>query len=450
MIARRIPKASLTAISLALVLTPTTALAQETANRASAPQARIASNLDRNYASLEGLYKDIHAHPEVGFQEKRTSTILAAQMRRLGFAVTEGVGGTGIVAILRNGNGPTIMVRTEMDALPMEEKTGLPYASKAKQIVDGKESFVAHSCGHDVHMTWWIGTAQALAAMRDSWKGTLVFVGQPNEENVGGAKAMLADGLFTRFPKPDFAFAAHTSNLPAGTLFIKAGTSSAAADSFEITFHGRGGHGSMPSSTIDPVVIGAHFVTDVQTVISREKDAAAFGVVTVGAFQAGTVANIIPDDAVLKINLRSHSAEVQKLLRDGVERTAKASAELAKAQPPSIRYLGGVAALVNDTGLAARINGALAPAFGSRLTFVPASVPPASAGEDFAEYVIAGVPSLMMGIGSFDPAMIADYKQRGAALPVNHSPYYAPQPEPTIRAGVLALALAVIEVAHPR
>jgi hippurate hydrolase len=339
------------------------------------------------------------------------------------------------------------MVRAEMDALPMEEKTGLPYASKAKQIVDGKESFVAHSCGHDVHVTWWLGTAEALVAMKDAWKGTLVFIGQPSEETVGGARAMLADGLFTRFPKPDFAFAAHTSNMPAGMVFVKAGTSSAASDSYEITFHGRGGHGSMPSETIDPVVIGAHFVSDVQTVISREKDAAAFGVVTVGAFQAGTVANIIPDQAVLKVNLRSHSANIRTLLKDGVERTANAASAMAKAPAPTLRYLGGTAAMVNDPELAKRISMILAPTFGKQLVSVPTSAPPAPASEDFSEFADAGVPSLMLGVGSFEPAMIADYKERGQPLPVNHSPYYAPQPEPTIRAGVMALSLAVVEVA---
>jgi hippurate hydrolase len=411
---------------------------------------RISSVLDRGYPALDALYKDIHAHPEVGFQERRTAALLAARMRKLGFTVTEGVGGTGVVAVLRNGEGPTVMVRAEMDALPMEEKTGLPYASKAKQVVDGKESFVAHSCGHDVHVTWWVGTAEALVAMRDAWKGTLVFVGQPSEETVGGARAMIADGLFTRFPKPDFAFAAHTSNMPAGVIFVKAGVSSSAADSYEITFHGRGGHGSMPSATIDPIVIGARFVSDVQTVISREKDAAAFGVITIGSFQAGTVANIIPDDAVVKVNLRSHAAAVQQVLKDGVVRTANASAAMAKAPPPSIKPLSGTPALVNDPDLAKRMADKLMPTFGKRLIFVPATVPPASASEDFSEIAEAGIPSLMFGIGSFDPVMIADYQQRGQPLPVNHSPYYAPQPEPTIRAGVTALALSVLAVAAPR
>jgi hippurate hydrolase len=435
---------------LVLVALPSSGMTEESGSQIAARQSRIVALLDQKYPDLDALYKDLHANPELGFQEKRTARILAARMRRLGFAVTDGVGGTGVVAILRNGTGRTIMVRTEMDALPMEEKTGLPYASKASQMVDGRRTPVAHSCGHDVHMTSWIGTAEALIAMRDAWKGTLVFVGQPAEEGGGGAKAMIADGLFTRFPKPEFGFAAHSNNLPAGTLFIKDGTTSSASDSLEIVFYGRGGHGSMPSATIDPIVIGAHFVTDVQTVISREKDAAAFGVITVGVFQAGTTANIIPDEAVVRVNLRSHAPEIRSLLREGVERTAKSSAMLAKAPPPTIRYLGGAAAVVNDQALVKHISAALAPVFGSRLTVVPAYLPPFPASEDYSEFIEAGVPSLYMGVGSFDPAMIADFKKRGQALPVNHSPFYAPQPEPTIRSAVMALTLAVIEVAQPR
>ncbi len=291
-----------TALLFAALAATLPVFAQASELDVSAAKARIDAILDKSYDGLERIYKDIHAHPEVAFQETRTASLLAEKMRKLGFEVTEKVGKTGIVAIFRNGSGPTVLIRTELDALPMEEKTGLPYASRAKQIVDGEESFVAHSCGHDVHMAWWVGTAQTLLALRDQWHGTLMFIGQPAEERVVGAKAMLDDGLFTRFPKPDYGFAAHVTNQPVGIVVVKAGTATSAADTVEVIFHGRGGHGSMPSATIDPIVIGAHFVSDVQTIISREKDAGEFGVITVGSFQAGSVPNIIPDRAILKLD----------------------------------------------------------------------------------------------------------------------------------------------------
>ncbi len=239
------------------------------------------------YPQLRGIYEDLHANPELGFQETRTAAKLAAEMRKLGFEVTEGIGKTGLVAIYRNGAGPTVMVRTELDALPMEEKTGLPYASKAKAQYNGKESFVAHSCGHDMHMTSWLGTAQALLGLKKQWKGTLMFVAQPSEETVTGAKAMLADGLFKKFGKPDYAFALHTGSMPYGMVGYVAGPATSNSDSLDITFHGRGSHGSMPDKGIDPVLMASRFVVDVQGVISREKDPMEFGVVTRGRLQLG-------------------------------------------------------------------------------------------------------------------------------------------------------------------
>jgi hippurate hydrolase len=266
------------------------------------------------YPHLETIYRDIHSHPELGFEEVRTAALLAAEMRTLGFQVTEKVGKTGVVAIYRNGAGPTVMVRTELDALPMEEKSGLPYASKAKALFNGRDTYVAHSCGHDIHMASWIGSARALVAMKDKWQGTLMFVAQPAEELVSGAKSMLADGLFTRFPKPDFAFALHTSPAPYGTIAYNVGAVTSNSDGLEITFKGRGGHGSAPDKTIDPIAIAAHFITDVQTVISREKDPMQFGVVTIGAVQAGTVGNIIPDAATLRGTIRSYDPAVRDKL----------------------------------------------------------------------------------------------------------------------------------------
>src|SRR3954470_17585642 len=245
-------------------------------------KAAIEVSVRGDYPKLEALYKDIHAHPEIAFQEEKTATKLATEMRALGFDVTEKVGKTGLVAIYKNGDGPTIMVRTELDALTMEEKTGPPYASHDKAVWNGRETFVTHSCGHDIHMTSWIGTAKALVSLKDNWHGTLMFIAQPAEEEVAGAKAMLDDGLFTRFPKPDVGFALHDGGLAYGNVAYRVGIGSSNQDGLFIRFHGRGGHGSAPQTTIDPVMMAARFIVDVQSVISREKDPTEFGVVTVG------------------------------------------------------------------------------------------------------------------------------------------------------------------------
>jgi len=266
---------------------------------------KVDEQLVQSYAGLDALYKDLHAQPELGFQEVKTAARLAKEMRALGFEVTEKVGQTGIVAIYKNGPGKTVLVRTELDALPMEEKSGLPFASKVKAMWNGAESPVAHSCGHDIHMASWVGTAKALLALKDQWKGTLMFVGQPAEETVNGAQGMINDGLFKRFGKPDMGFALHVSSEPAGLVAYKPGVVSSNSDGLDIVFKGRGGHGSMPSATIDPIMMASRFVVDVQSVISREKDASQFGVITVGAFQSGTVGNIIPDSAQLRGTIRS-------------------------------------------------------------------------------------------------------------------------------------------------
>jgi hippurate hydrolase len=414
-----------------------------------AAKARIDASLDRNYPHLFDLYKDIHQHPELAFQENRTAALLAGEMRKLGFQVTEHVGKTGIVAIYKNGDGPTVLVRTELDALPMQEKTGLPYASTAQQTVDGKLTYVDHSCGHDSHMAWWLGTAEALLAMKDRWHGTLMFVGQPAEEIISGAKAMLADGLFKRFPMPDYGFAAHVGPTPIGTIGIKEGVMSSASDTIYITFHGVGVHGSMPDKGIDPIAEAAHFVTDVQTVISRQKDPKEFGVITVGSFNAGTVANIIPDHADLQLTLRSFSPDVRKLMNDGVATTAKAAAMMAGAPEPEVKHMFGAAPVINDTALSDTMDGVMKTALGADdVTLEPAYKPGGNASEDYSEFVAAGMKkSVYFSIGGYDPKMIADYKAKGKQLPVNHSPYFAPVPEPAIRTGVRVLTLAVLEVA---
>jgi amidohydrolase len=396
------------------------------------------------YADLDVIYKDIHSHPELGFEEVRTAARLAADMRALGLQVTEKVGKTGVVALYRNGAGPTVMVRTELDALPMEEKTGLPYASKVKALSNGRDTFVAHSCGHDIHMASWVGSARVLVAMKDKWQGTLLFVAQPAEELVSGAKAMLADGLFTRFPKPDFAFALHTSPGPYGTIAYNVGAMTSNSDGLEITFKGRGGHGSAPDKTIDPIAIAAHFITDVQTVVSREKDPMEFGVVTIGAVQAGTVGNIIPDAATLRGTIRSYDPAVRDKLLSGVRRTANAVAMMAGAPAPDVALVEGGLAVVNSEAVVLRTEAVLKAAFGNKNV---QRVPPITASEDFSAFVNEGVPSMFFFVGVSDPQQVAEsMKPGGKPLPFNHSPFFAPVPEPSIKTSVQAMSLAVLNV----
>jgi len=406
------------------------------------PTSRIDALVDGTYPQLETIYKDIHANPELSFKETRTAAKLAAQMRDLGFEVTEKVGRTGIVAIYKNGPGPTVLVRTELDALPMEEKSGLPYASKVKADWNGRETFVAHSCGHDIHMASWIGTARTLLALKDQWKGTLMFIGQPAEEAGGGAKAMLADGLFKRFPKPDFAFALHTNPSPYGFVGYRVGAITSASDGLEITFKGRGGHGSAPDKTIDPIAIAARFVTDVQTVVSREKDPAEFGVVTIGSIQGGTAGNIIPDSVMLRGTVRSYKPEVREKLLAGINRTAKAAAAMAGAPEPVVEFGDGGAAVINDEAVVQRTVAALKSKFDAARVV---QVPPITASEDFSEYVNAGVPSMFFFVGVSDPQEVAEsLKPGGKPLPFNHSPFFAPVPEPSIKMGVQAMTTAVL------
>ena len=435
-------------VTAATLVLPIVATANPTFEVAAA-KARIDANLDRSYPALETLYKDLHEHPELAFQENRTAGILAARMRKLGFTVTEHVARTGIVAIYQNGPGPVVMVRTELDALPMEEKTGLPYASHAQQTSDGRLTYVAHACGHDSHMAWWVGTAEALLALKDQWHGTLMFIGQPAEEIISGAKAMLADGLFTRFPKPDYAFAAHVGPMPINTVVVKQGVASSTSDHIRITFHGVGAHGSMQEKGIDPIVEGAHFVDDVQTVISRQKDPQKFGVITVGSFNAGTVANIIPDHAELQLTVRSFDPEVRKLLNDGIAATAQGVATMAHAPAPDIDHEFGTGSVLNNIELSAAVATVLKTGLGdSNVELRPQYLPGGSASEDYSEYVSAGVnQSVYFAIGGYDPKTIAQYAAAGKPLPANHSPFFAPVPEPTIRTGVRTLTLAVLMVA---
>jgi amidohydrolase len=409
-------------------------------------KAAIETSFEADYPKLDALYKDLHAHPELAFEEVKTAARLAAEMRALGFEVTEKVGKTGLVAIYKNGDGPTIMVRTELDALPMEEKTGLPYASQVKTNWNGRETFVAHSCGHDIHMANWVGTAKTLVGLKDQWRGTLMFIAQPAEEIVQGARAMLADGLFTRFKKPDFAFALHAGGVPYGYVSYRVGVGSSNVDGLYVKFIGRGGHGAVPQRTIDPVMMAARFIVDVQTVISREKDPTEFGIVTVGAVHSGTVGNIIPDDALLLGTIRSFKPEVRAKMLAGIERTAKAVAAMSDAPAPDIRIGEGTKAVINDPAVVATAEKALKAAFGDKLRLTPAN----TTSEDFSEFAAAGVPSMMFNIGVYEPEKWTAANRNGTPLAGNHSPQFAPVPKPTILTGVTAMTLAVLSAFDQR
>jgi amidohydrolase len=404
-------------------------------------KAAIETSVEADYPKLDALYKEIHAHPDLALEEVKTAARLAAEMRALGFEVTEKVGKTGLVAIYQNGEGPTIMVRTELDALPMEEKTGLAYASHDKTIWNGREVFVAHSCGHDIHMASWVGTAKTLVGLKDQWHGTLMFIAQPAEETVSGAKAMLADGLFTRFKKPDFGFALHDGAFPYGYVTYRAGIGSSNSDGLFIRFQGRGGHGAMPQRTIDPVMIAARFIVDVQSVISREKDPTEFGVVSIGAIHAGTAGNIIPDDARVLGTIRTFKPEVRAKMLAGIERTAKAAAAMSDAPAPDIKITEGAKAVMNDPAVVAAAEKVLKIAFGDKFR----TSPPGTPSEDFSEFINAGVPSMFFNIGVYElERFVAANNGTGPELPSNHSPLFAPVPKPTIETGVKAMTLAVL------
>ncbi len=319
------------------------------------------------YPDAHALYLDLHENPELSSHETQTAEKLAGHLRDLGYTVTEHVGGTGVVAILKNGAGPTVMLRTELDALPVEEKTGLPYASKVHTKDDsGREVGVMHACGHDVHMASLVGTAAIMAHSKNSWHGTLILIGQPAEETISGAKRMIEDGLMTRFPKPDVAVALHVGNeLPAGQVGVGPGYRFSNADSLRITIYGKGGHGSMPNSTIDPIVIAARVVVTLQTIVSREVKPGEVAVVTVGYIQAGTKNNIIPDHAELGLTVRSYKPEVRKQVLAAIDRITRAEANAAGAtQEPKIEHYEATDAVYNDPALAQRMQGVLESALG--------------------------------------------------------------------------------------
>ena len=401
-------------------------------------------------AELAALYRDLHRHPELSFAEERTASIVARTLGGLGYEVHTGIGRTGVVGVLRRGGGPTVLVRADMDGLPVEEATGLPYASTARGIdPDGHDVPVMHACGHDVHVTCLLGAARQLAADPD-WTGTLLLVGQPAEEVGSGAKAMIADGLYDRVGSPDVVLGQHVGPLPAGMIGLHPGPAFATSDSLTITLHGKGGHGSRPESCVDPVVMAASLVLRLQGIVAREVAGAEVAVVTVGVLRAGTKVNIIPDTGELEVNVRSYDEEVRQRVLAALERITVAEAQASGApRPPEIVHTDSFPVLVNDPDASARTASTLARVFGTAAVVDTGAI---TGSEDVGEFATAaGVPCVYWILGGADPAAFAGVS--GAAglvrampgVPSNHSPLYAPVIEPTLGNGVAALVVAAKE-----
>jgi hippurate hydrolase len=401
-------------------------------------QAPSPKEIDSVYSDAHALYVDLHQNPELSGHETQTAEKLAARLRRAGYEVTEHVGGTGVVAILKNGAGPTIMLRTELDALPVEEKTGLPYASKMHTKDDaGREVPVMHACGHDLHMAAILGTAEIMAHTRNTWHGTLMLIGQPAEETIGGAEGMLRDGLFTRFPKPDVAVALHVGNeLPAGMVSITPGIYNTNADSIRIIIYGKGGHGAAPQTAIDPIVIAARTILALQTIVSREVKPGEMAVVTVGYVRAGTKNNIIPDQAEMGLTVRTYKQDIRKQVLAAIDRIVKAEAAAGGApREPSIDHYEGTNAVYNDPAVAERLRVPLESALGKKNVVIERPIAPS---EDFSYFVEQGVPGFYFSLGGADPEKFAQAKASGERLPSNHSPFFAPDVDPALRAGIEA------------
>ena len=401
-------------------------------------------DLDGLLPDLEALYKDVHSHPELSMQETRTAALAADRLRAAGYEVTTGIGKTGVVGLLRNGDGPKVMLRADMDALPVEEATDLPYASKATMTNrEGQTVPVSHMCGHDMHVTWLAGAAKLVADARSTWKGTLMAVFQPGEETAEGAQAMIDDGLFKRFPKPDVVLGQHVMVGPSGTVAGRPGAITSAADSLQIRLFGRGAHGSMPQASIDPVVMAASTVMRLQTIVSREVAAAEAAVVTIGALQAGTKENVIPDDAIIKLNVRTFDEGVRKRVMDAIERIVNAEAEASGApRKPEITTLDHYPLNLNDRDASKRVVDAFRAHFGAERV---RETGPAPASEDFGSFGTEWhSPSVFWFVGGTDPQTYAKAKAANKIneLPVNHSPKFAPVIHPTLRTGVEALVVA--------
>lgn len=410
----------------------------------SAPPAPDAAQVLREkLPALVALYKELHAAPELSLHEERTSARMARELSALGFQVTEHVGGFGVVGVLENGPGRTLLVRCDTDALPVEEKTGLAYASRVQTTLDGKQVPAMHACGHDLHMTVWLATATVMARTKEQWKGRLVFIAQPAEEKGLGAQAMLDDKLFARFGKPDGCLALHASPFfPAGSVALCPGYALANAESCDITVFGRGGHGSMPQLSIDPIVIASKIVLGLQTIVSREKDPRQPGVITVGSIHGGSKHNIIPDECALQLTIRSYDDKVHQALKDGIVRVAKAEALAANAPEPRVSFSEALKSTYNDPAWCAR----LATVFGTTLGAANVSdSQPVMGAEDFGLFGRAGVPSVMFWLGAWERGRFEAAQKRGEPLPGLHSSGFAPDPEPAIDAGARAMSAALVD-----
>ncbi len=407
--------------------------------------------IDKIYPELDQLYKALHLNPELSLQEKETSARIAKELKSLGYEVTENIGGYGVVGVLENGAGPVLLIRTDMDALPMEEKTGLPYASTKKGISnDGKETYITHSCGHDIHMSVFVGTAKMMVEYKHAWRGTLLMVGQPAEENGMGAWNMMNDGLYERFPHPDYAIALHDDPfLPAGMLGYKSGPLMAGVDMMNVTVYGEGAHGAAPHKGIDPIVLSAQMIQAYQTIVSRRIAPIDPAVVTVGSIHGGTVHNIIPDEVVMQLTLRSYSPEVREEMVSSIKRISEQyarAAGLSEEKMPTywIRH-PHTPALINDNELTRQMVDVFTNNIGAdKVKEVQAQM----IGEDFSRFGMQerNIPITMFYLGASDPEFLEKAEIEGLEIPGLHSPYFAPLPEPTIKTGVKAMSLFAMDI----
>jgi hippurate hydrolase len=413
--------------------------------------APFAEQLNASYPAVETLYQDLHRNPELGFNEHQTAAHLAKLAKSLGFEVTTGVGGTGVVAILRNGPGPTVMLRTEMDALPVQEKTSLAFASKVTTKNPAGETVpVMHACGHDLHMAAWYGTAKLMAENRKAWSGTLMLIGQPSEETVKGAAAMLKDGLFKRFPKPDYALSMHDdASGPSGVIMYHAGAFRASSDVVNITVYGQGGHGAVPHETRDPIVIAARLVLALQTLVSRENNPLDPVVITIGSIQGGTQANIIPEQVKLSLSVRTFKPEVRQRVLASIAREAKGEAMAAGApKEPLVDIQPGTDSVYNDPELVKRmvtaVQGAVGPEFVKEM-------PAKMTSEDFSQYgQQPGVKAILLHVGAVDAGRLDAAKKAGQPLPGTHSPQWAPDFKPTVTNTIKAETAILLDLMPPK
>ncbi|HEY2681522.1 MAG TPA: amidohydrolase [Candidatus Udaeobacter sp.] len=415
---------------------------------------------DAELPSLLGIYKDVHSHPELSAQEERTAALVAKELRAAGCEVTEHLGkyenpklkAYGVVGIMKNGEGPTVLVRTDMDALPVEEETGLPYASKVVAKNDeGKDVHVMHACGHDVHIAAFIGTARALAKLKDQWHGAVVFVAQPAEEIGAGARALLKGGLYDRFGKPDFALGFHDkADVQAGQIAVTEGYASANVDSVDVTVRGVGGHGAYPHKTKDPIVLSAEIINAWQTIVSRQNNPLDPVVITVGSIHGGTKHNIIPDEVKMQLTVRTYKPEVRERVLADIDRIAKGCAAAAGI-PPDLAPIVTVSkdfttpAMYNNPELTKRLVAVWKKSLGEQNVEI---IDPVMGGEDFSEYSLPdySIPAVNFHFGAVDAAKIAEFKAAGKELPTLHSSKFAPVPEPTIRTGMIGMITAVLEL----